>query len=224
MSICVAIALAIPFQLLVFPTHARDVLRSSVADTLYRLSKVALDQVALSGRVLWSDDTTTVKADQARLAAELGSLERAARDQDGLVAFAAAEYTSPERFDATRARAVVEALHRVLAPMADHVDLCAGAPVDPRLRSLLSRDGERVAATLAAHSSSVFWTLSASCAWALGLTKLTAQIRLLARRQEAFRLSRRRRGPCWHRSSKRPRSSGSARASTREPTSGVGGL
>ena len=224
MSICVAIALAIPFQLLVFPTHARDVLRGSVADTLYRLSKVALDQVALSGRVLWSDDTTMVKADQARLAAELGSLERAVRDQDGLVAFAAAEYTSRERFDATRARAVVEALHRVLAPMADHVDLCAGAAVDPRVRSLLSRDGERVAATLAAHSSSVFWTLSASCASMLGLTELISQTRWPARRQEASRPSRRRRAQCWHRSSRRPRNRGSARASTRGPTCGAGGL
>lgn len=64
----VAIALAVPFQLLIFPRHARDELRLAHADTLRKLAILALDEVRLSSDVLMgTKDGVEIQKESDRL-------------------------------------------------------------------------------------------------------------------------------------------------------------
>ena len=81
----IAIALAIPFQLLIFPKHARDQLRNAAARTLRRLSHLALDEVALSSAVLHKNDGGDVQVEVSRLRAEVTDLKADLWRQDCLV-------------------------------------------------------------------------------------------------------------------------------------------
>jgi hypothetical protein len=81
----IAIAFAIPFQLLIFPRHARNELRAATAASLRQLSRLALDEVDLSSAVLFSEDAEAVALQAARLDAEISTLKAGLREQDTLV-------------------------------------------------------------------------------------------------------------------------------------------
>ena len=81
----IAIALAIPFQLLIFPQHARDDLRTSTATTLRRLARLALDEVEISSLVLFTDGKDAIHAEAARLSSQVEEIKAGLRSQDGLV-------------------------------------------------------------------------------------------------------------------------------------------
>lgn len=82
----IAIALAIPFQLLIFPRHARDELRAAHAGTLRKLASLALDEVRLSSDVLLGGkDAAAIKLESDRLSKEIGDVKAGLRGQDGLV-------------------------------------------------------------------------------------------------------------------------------------------
>lgn len=68
-------------------------------------------------------------------------------------------------FQATRARAIIEALHRCVDTMSAHIGLCQGGAVDPRIRRLIGHDNENIAGAFGEACSNVFWVLGASCAF-----------------------------------------------------------
>jgi hypothetical protein len=83
----IAIAFAIPFQLMLFPIHARDELRNATAQTLRRLARLALEEVELSSAVLFSEDKAMISSEANRLAGEVADIKGSFRAQDGLVEY-----------------------------------------------------------------------------------------------------------------------------------------
>ena len=84
-SSALAIALAIPFQLLVFPQPARLILRKSTAATLRTLASLALDQVALSATVLLTDDASGITVQSRDLLRTVAKVKADLCRQDSLV-------------------------------------------------------------------------------------------------------------------------------------------
>ena len=84
----IAIALAIPFQLLIFPRHARDELRSAHAETLRKLAVLALDQVRLSSNVLLgTKEDADIQAETQRLSGCIADIKGGLRSQDSLIEY-----------------------------------------------------------------------------------------------------------------------------------------
>ena len=80
----IAIALAVPFQLLIFPQHARAQIRAGVARNLRRMGSLALDEVELSSAVLYTSDRQAIAIESERLRADVDGIKADLREQDGL--------------------------------------------------------------------------------------------------------------------------------------------
>lgn len=81
---CIAIGFAIPFQLLVFPRHARDQLRSGIAHILRRMGHIAEQELEVSGAAMYTGDSEALSQRAGAAALAIREIKAEMRRQDGL--------------------------------------------------------------------------------------------------------------------------------------------
>jgi len=165
-SLSIAIAFAIPFQLLIFPTPAREELRYGLASIMRTMARIAIEQVELSGAVFHLEPTPehakALEQDSERLQKEFSQLRDGLRRMGQLTDSAAAEWALQDGFHPRRARAHIDALYRCADAMASHVGLASVGLVDPRVRALVTAENDAAARAFAETASTVLWCLAAS--------------------------------------------------------------